>query len=99
MQKGFYTLINNEIESYFISDYYDSSTLVIDVDDYLPFEIDDIKWDKVVFESKIIDAYLKSQKLILVFSTNYLDSLRNTTKKEWESQLIEDKRGYYDSLF
>ena len=50
MQKDFYTLINNEIESYFISDYYDSDTLVIDVDDYLPFEIDDIKWDKVVFE-------------------------------------------------
>ena len=99
MQKDFYTLINNEIESYFISDYYDSDTLVIDVDDYLPFEIDDIKWDKVVFESKITDAYLKSHKLILVFSTFYLDSLRNTTKKEWESQLIEDKRGYYDSLF
>lgn len=99
MQKDFYTLINNEIESYFVSDYYDSEVLMIDVEDYLPFDIDDIKWDKVVFESKIIDVYLKSHKLVLVFSTNYLESLRDTTKNEWESQLIQANKDYFNSVF
>ena len=99
MQKSFYVKVNNEIENYFNDEYLDKDYLEIYVDEFQPFSVDDIEWNKIVFEHNIIDAYIEKETLILQFKHSYVESLREETYDDWNDMLIQQKNEYYSNLF
>ena len=99
MQKSFYVKVNNEIENYFNDEYLDKDYLEIYVDEFQPFSVDDIEWNKIVFEYNIIDAYIEKECLILQFKHSYVESLREETYDDWNDMLIQQKNEYYSNLF
>ena len=99
MQKSFYVKVNNEIENYFNDEYLDKDYLEIYVDEFQPFSVDDIEWNKIVFEHNIIDAYIEKEALILQFKHSYVESLREETYDDWNDMLIQQKNEYYSNLF
>ena len=54
MQKSFYVKVNNEIENYFSDEYLDRDYLEIYIDEFQPFNIDDIEWNKIIWNITFI---------------------------------------------
>ena len=77
----------------------DKDYLEIYVDEFQPFSVDDIEWNKIVFEHNIIDAYIEKETLILQFKQSYVESLREETYDDWNDMLIQQKNEYYSNLF